>query len=476
MHLALLGLVRGLALPRTFSGWAAEAGIVAPKLRILNDAIDSDSTVRSCVAAAPIEKEEELCVLPRSRCLDLSRVTSGTPCPEMAPPALWDSLEWYEALAVWLLSERRRGEASPIHGYVQYLPQPVEFSDAPLEWSEAELAELRYPPIAIAIEEQAAAQAALYARLRREGGPEAASVTAEELRWAQQCVLSRAFSSVTQGVRRGAKGFKKKPTKEVKKQQKKVDEAKSGLLRAVGLDKFFEKDEEAEEAAAPKAREMALMPMLDALNHASDAKSSTRCRWDAGREAFVLVASEPVRQGAQVLLSYGDKGNDELLQLFGFVENENPHDTFVPIGLDAHVGSLERNFASEAEMRRRFGRLEKLGLGDALTLELRADGKLPPRMLHALRILFGSAAELDDEKALKKPASIETEQRVWAALRSYCKLARNAMGGPLKADLSALDRERDPRRRLAIQFRAEKKRILATVEQKVAMLERNRKL
>ena len=129
MHLALLGLVRGLALPRTFSGWAAEAGIVAPKLRILNDAIDADSTVRSCVAAAPIEKEEELCVLPRSRCLDLSRVTSGTPCPEMAPPALWDSLEWYEALAVWLLSERRRGEASPIHGYVQYLPQPVEFSD-----------------------------------------------------------------------------------------------------------------------------------------------------------------------------------------------------------------------------------------------------------------------------------------------------------------------------------------------------------
>ena len=202
---------------------------------------------------------------------------------------------------------------------MQYLPQPVEFSDAPLEWSEAELAELRYPPIAIAIEEQAAAQAALYARLRREGGPEAASVTAEELRWAQQCVLSRAFSSVTQGVRRGAKGFKKKPTKEVKKQQKKVDEAKSGLLRAVGLDKFFEKDEEAEEAAAPKAREMALMPMLDALNHASDAKSSTRCRWDAGREAFVLVASEPVRQGAQVLLSYGDKGNGELLHRHGFI-------------------------------------------------------------------------------------------------------------------------------------------------------------
>ena len=191
----------------------------------------------------------------------------------------------------------------------------------------------------------------------------------------------------------------------------------------------------------------------------------------------MLVASEPVRQGAQVLLSYGDSGNDELLQLWWLCRGREPaRHWFVPIGLDAHVGSLERNFASEAEMRRRFGRLEKLGLGDALTLELRADGKLPPRMLHALRILFGSAAELDDEKALKKPASIETEQRVWAALRSYASARATRWSAWVKADLSALDRERDPRRRLAIQFRAEKKRILATVEQKVAMLERNRKL
>ena len=66
--------------------------------------VENDSFTRE-------DAHEELCVLPRSRCLDLSRVTSGTPCPEMAPAALWDTLEWYEALAVWLLSERRRGEA-----------------------------------------------------------------------------------------------------------------------------------------------------------------------------------------------------------------------------------------------------------------------------------------------------------------------------------------------------------------------------
>ena len=36
---------------------------------------------------------------------------------------------------------------------------------------------------------------------------------------------------------------------------------------------------------------------------------------------------------AQAFLSYGPKGNDELLQLFGFVEIGNQHDTFLAVGL-----------------------------------------------------------------------------------------------------------------------------------------------
>ena len=77
----------------------------------------------------------------------------------------------------------------------------------------------------------------------------------------------------------------------------------------------------------------------------------------------MLVASEPVRQGAQVLLSYGDKGNDELLQLFGFVKECNPHDTFLSIGLAEFLSAPSSGlFASEAAAQNRLMRVRALGL------------------------------------------------------------------------------------------------------------------
>ena len=55
--------------------------------------------------------------------------------------------------------------------------------------------------------------------------------------------------------------------------------------------------------------------------------------YDEETDAFVLSTAQPLAQGSQAMLSYGDKGNDELLQLFGFVEGPNPHDRFIAIGL-----------------------------------------------------------------------------------------------------------------------------------------------
>ena len=59
--------------------------------------------------------------------------------------------------------------------------------------------------------------------------------------------------------------------------------------------------------------------------------------YDEETDAFVLSTSQPLAQGAQAMLSYGDKGNDELLQLFGFVEGPNPHDRFIAIGLTLNL-------------------------------------------------------------------------------------------------------------------------------------------
>ena len=121
----------------------------------------------------------------------------------------------------------------------------------------------------------------------------------------------------------------------------------------------------------------------------------------------------------------------------------------------------------------RFRILDGLGLGGALLGELTPTGA-PPPMMHALRVLLGSKQELErDLKLLATAGSLETEERVWAALRGYCKMARAAMGGPRKADLDAAKVARkagQPRKDLALTFRAEKKRLLSELENRLNLI------
>ena len=68
------------------------------------------------------------------------------------------------------------------------------------------------------------------------------------------------------------------------------------------------------------------------------------------------------------MLTYGDKGNDELLQLFGFVEGPNPHDRFIAIGLTEQLRAASANLFSNnmVEVDRRFALVAQLKLEDAL--------------------------------------------------------------------------------------------------------------
>jgi hypothetical protein len=121
-----------------FEDWAEANGINAPKL-----AVTGKEDLRGVVVLEDVEEDEELCCVPRTSCLDLAAVEGvGSPCEELVPTSLWAQLRWYERLACWLLAERRRGAASPVVGYIGYLPRPEAFSNAPLEWTDDELKEL----------------------------------------------------------------------------------------------------------------------------------------------------------------------------------------------------------------------------------------------------------------------------------------------------------------------------------------------
>lgn len=423
--------------------------------------------LRGVVARIPIESGEELCAVPRPCCLDLSVAEgSGSPCTEFVPTPLWLELRWFERLALWLLAEQKRGGGSIVSGYIGYLPPPESFSDFTLEWSDEELAELRYPPVIVAVKEQAAELAELHAKLRGCAPAFGADVTEKELRWAHQLVLSRAFTSDIAKLEEPApppppQGFAAATVSSA------TEGAKTWLSNLPGVGSLVGEKKELLNSQLC----MAMMPMLDAFNHKSNAE--TVCEFDFERNSFVLTSPVPLKQGAPITLSYGKKSNDELLQLFGFVELNNPYENFLSIGFDEHLASLGGSaFASPREMQSRFEIIGKMGLDGALTTELAGSGAPVPTM-HALRVLFGTAAELDgDLQRLVKPASLETELRCWSALQGYCKAARNYMGGARGADLSEAGRieASEPRRALALKFRAEKKRVLSELEQRVKLL------
>jgi len=455
-----------------FEDWAESTGINAPKL-----AVTGKGDLRGVIVLDDVEAGEELCCVPRTTCLDLSAVDgSGSPCEALIPSPLWVELRWYERLACWLLAEERRGQASPIWGYLGYLPRPETFADSPLEWSDDELSALGYPPVVVSIREQYDELRQLHAAIvGGRGGALASTVTFDDLKWAMQLVLSRAFTSTIATPEELARRVPPPPPPPPSPSQV-AARMWFGGIPIVG-DFFQEPPPPPPPPNLGDGLEMAMMPMLDTFNHQSRAK--TTCAYDGQRNSFVMTSTTNLKKGDQAYISYGDKSNDELLQLFGFVENENPFDVFLSIGMEDFLQSPgERFFASPAAMEARFQKLYELGLGDGLLGELQATGA-PPRMMHALRVLMGTREELDRPKRLASPASLETEERVWAVLRGYCKMARAAMGGPRKADLSAAKAARrsgQERAATALSFRAEKKRLLSELENRLLLQEtRSRK-
>jgi hypothetical protein len=96
-------------------------------------------------------------------------------------------------------------------------------------------------------------------------------------------------------------------------------------------------------AAAPSGVSMqeGIVPGLDFCNHApqsaarwtvfgGDRPAHTHARAAPPADVrLVCPCGAPLRAGQEVTISYGDKSNEELLFLYGFVEADNPHDALM---------------------------------------------------------------------------------------------------------------------------------------------------
>jgi hypothetical protein len=255
---------------------------------------------------------------------------------------VWLSFPWYAQLALWVLAERAKGSSSRWAAYLELLPLAERRLDTPYHWADAELDALGYPFVRAAVDEQRALFADLHAAAV--ASAPGSALTLEALACACEAVLSRAFPTADLSDRAAGQS--------------------GGLLGALGLGGALGGGGGA--PLLPEASHYALLPAVDSLNHRSGATGVFA--YDSRSRALELRTGLAVRAGAEAFLEYGQKGNDELLLLYGFVEAANPYDEFATAGLQTWLRESHppvRALADD-EWARRLAQIDAAALGGAL--------------------------------------------------------------------------------------------------------------
>lgn len=240
-----------------------------------------------------------------------------------------------------------------------------------------------------------------------------------------------------------------------------------------------------------KKKRYIICPMIDMANHKS-VGTAAEVAFEFFGDAYSLSLAQSVEAGEELFISYGKRSNDQLLQYYGFVEVDNPHDVYVlPPLRNWDIGALEK--ACGRQFAR--GRLEKLdragllGNGAASTSReidvtedeaanvgggvvlTRTDG-IDPAVLQALRALVSSEEEwqaagqaigsfieeksggIDNERCALDVAQTAIQMELASKATTIAEddlfLRRASMGGLVAS----------PEEKLAVRFRIEKKKIL----------------
>lgn len=136
-----------------------------------------------------------------------------------------------------------------------------------------------------------------------------------------------------------------------------------------------------------------------------------------------LTAAAAAAACAQVFISYGAQGNDSLLQLYAFVERDNPY--------DAHTTRAALTWLAQLTPAspERLDALGRVGLRSALEEVSIGRAGFGAATLQALRYVLAPAAAggaasglpAGAPSAYAEPADGETEQRVALALVHICQ-------------------------------------------------------
>jgi len=229
-----------------------------------------------------------------------------------------------------------------------------------------------------------------------------------------------------------------------------------------------------------------LVPMQDAHNH--DSFSSPTYSYDEDRDRFVLRAERQYAEGQQVTINYGQVSNDILLQCYGFVEQDNPADTFCLPHLSTWLQYQEATHTRCADAAARLDRLKNLNLLSHLHdahLTMTTVDCVARETLQALRAYLASDSDLAHIRTqtaadFRQPLNPENEMSVFQTLLEHVIHTQEAMPGSMQADCQLLGEgghggggdeggecKMCDEDRTAVLFRREKRKVLASARDRL---------
>ena len=226
-------------------------------------------------------------------------------------------------------------------------------------------------------------------------------------------------------------------------------------------------------------------PMMDMANHRSlGTSAAVSFEYFGNVYSLATESTVTVSPGEEIYISYGTRSNDQLLQYYGFVEPNNPHDVYVmPPLRDWDIQALEeacgRTFSAG-----RLGKLDRAGLlgGSPVVSQddeaantsggvvvTRVNG-VDPAVVQALRALVSTEEEWKAAgEAIGNFADVCSEANERTALLA----AKTALQLELEAKSTTIEQDEDLMVKLqqmktavdredvlAVQFRLEKKKLL----------------
>jgi hypothetical protein len=266
-----------------------------------------------------------------------------------------------------------------------------------------------------------------------------------------------------------------------------------------------------------KTKVYVICPLIDMANH----RSFSRCQADVSFEVFgnaysLALASAPSSSASaptsgnakeEVWISYGPRSNDQLLQYYGFVERDNPHDVYVlPPLREWDVAALEAA-CGRSLVAGRLAQLDRAGLlggsgpaargggadhdpeegdggvdADGGVVVTPADG-VDPAVMQALRALVSTSQEWEraggaiGNFASENSGGADNERCARRAALAALQLELQSKPTTLEEDVRLLRRLEaapsldiaSPEEKLAIQFRIEKKKLLVEAIEKLAL-------